>query len=150
MGERRVVAVDYPFGSRSAPGLEGYVVAKTPEAQWPLDLSRRSFLGWCASAALAPTRLRAAPFALLPSSNAGAENAFADYRLTPHYRAQPRLNEILRKTDPALDVFPTEKLHDEIETVLEKWRTALRQASARAIGDSLAPGFVASPLRSSD
>src|SRR5437763_3437553 len=99
MGERRVVvAVDYPLGPRSTPGLEGHVVAKTPEAPGPLDLSRRSFLGWCASAALVPTRLRAAPFALLPSSSAGADNAFADYRLTPHYRAQPRLAEILRKT----------------------------------------------------
>src|SRR5438552_2448656 len=126
------------------------VVAKRPEAPWPLDLSRRSFLGWCASAALVPTRLRAAPWALVPSSGAGAENAFADYRLTPHYRAQPRLNEILRKTDPALDVFPTEKLHDEIEAILDRWKTGLMHANPRALGDSLSSGFLASRLHSSD
>jgi tetratricopeptide (TPR) repeat protein len=81
-----------------------------------------------------------------PTGYGGA--APIDYRLTPHYRQTPPLEDILRHTQPGSDAFPTEKFAAELEALLEKWGTALRQSppDLRPLVDSISPEVVASAL----
>ena len=51
-----------------------------------------------------------------------------DYRLTPRYRTKSPLDEVLRKTEPKLDEFPTEKYAEEIEAILGEWRSAIEHS----------------------
>ena len=89
-----------------------------------------------------------------PSPTGEEEAGPPEYRLTPHYRAQPPLEEILQHTTPGSDAFPTEKYAEELEAILNRWGTGLRQSppDLRPIIDSLSPqvsssGFSPSALR---
>ncbi len=120
-------------------------------------MSRRAFLA--RSLCWAPGVLISAPllnhgFAAEWSSgaNARADADFADrqdFRITPHYRLRPPLDDILRKVEPGLDAFISEKYAEEIEAVLATWSAALLEspAGAATIGDSIMPDFEGSSLR---
>ncbi len=111
-------------------------------------VSRRDFLGWV-SATLVPVPLRGAPLALRPGSSPAA---VVDYRLTPHYRLKSPLEEVLRKVQPGLDAFLSEKYEDEIEAILKQWGGALRKSppDLEAVRKSLSPALSASSLESSE
>jgi tetratricopeptide (TPR) repeat protein len=72
-----------------------------------------------------------------------------NYRLTAHYRLRPPLDDVIRKVEPGLDAFVSEKYAEEIEGVLAKWTAGLLQSppSIEPIGDSIAPDFQGSSLR---
>jgi len=76
----------------------------------------------------------------------------AEYRLTPHYRAQPPLEDILQHTVPGSDAFPTEKYAEELEAVLDRWGAALRQSppDLRPLINSISPQVAASGLTPSE
>jgi tetratricopeptide (TPR) repeat protein/peroxiredoxin len=121
-------------------------------------VSRRDFLA--RSLHWAPGALLSAPlwkrgFAgggmLRADASPGADLAeLQSYRVTPHYRLRPPLDDVLRKVEPGLDAFITEKYAEEIEGVLAKWTAGLLQSPAgtEAIGDSIAPDFQGSSLHS--
>ncbi len=73
----------------------------------------------------------------------------ADYRLTPHYREQTPLDALLLNTQAGLDDFPTEKYAGQVEAILARWSSGLRQSpqNVREIESLLAPGFRASSRR---
>jgi len=75
-----------------------------------------------------------------------------EYRLTPHYRVQPPLEDILQHTVPGSDAFPTERYAAELETVLDRWGAALRQSppDLQPLIDSLSPQVAASGLTPSE
>ena len=121
--------------------------------------TRRDFLGvgTTASACLVAAPLRGLwvswagggpPLAVPDEANA------PEYRLTPHYRAEPPLEDILQHTVPGSDAFPTEKYAAELETILRRWGSGLRQSppDLRPLIDSISPqvsasGFTPSELR---
>jgi len=72
----------------------------------------------------------------------------AEYRLTPHYRAEPPLEDILRHTVPGSDAFPTEKYGAELEAILGRWGSGLGQSppDLRPLIDSLSPQVTANGL----
>ena len=72
----------------------------------------------------------------------------AEYRLTPHYRAEPPLEDILRHTVPGSDAFPTEKYGAELEAILGRWGSGLGQSPPhlRPLIDSLSPQVTANGL----
>ena len=76
----------------------------------------------------------------------------AEYRLTPHYRAQPPLEDILQHTVPGSDAFPTEKYAAELQAVLDRWGAALRQSppELRPVIDCLSPQVAASGITPSE
>jgi len=75
-----------------------------------------------------------------------------DDRITPHYRLKPPLEELLRKVEPGLDAFLTEKYAAQIESILLQWSSGLTQGAVgiEAIQNSLAQSFAASSLRPSE
>ena len=116
-------------------------------------LSRRDFVKWCsgAPALWLPASLCVAPLVLARQpAEAGptAPSLPPDYRLTPHYREGPPLDDVMRKAQPGPDVFPTEQYAEEIEAILARWGVALRQSSPdfQPLEGSLSPGLIASPL----
>ncbi|MGO9270943.1 MAG: FG-GAP-like repeat-containing protein [Terriglobia bacterium] len=123
----------------------------------PRGFTRREFLslGGTASACLIAAPLRGL---WLPSGSGArafpveAEANLAEYRLTPHYRVQPPLEDILKYTVPGSDAFPTEKYAAELEAVLDRWGAALRQSppDLRLMIDSLSPQVAASGLTPSE
>ncbi|HEX5482140.1 MAG TPA: FG-GAP-like repeat-containing protein [Terriglobia bacterium] len=121
---------------------------------WRLHLSRRQFLSWCGYALAAPVAAgfprRGVDRALLPEAPQPSHPQ-SDY-FVPHYRSTPPLDEILKKVDPAKDVFPTETLALEINKVLEKWRAALVEgnSSAGEIGRCFSPRFKGGSLRGAE
>ncbi len=82
-------------------------------------------------------------------SRSGTSLPPADYRLSAHYRVRSPLDEVIRKTQPGLDAFITEKYEDEVEGILAKWSAALRQSSPdfQVVKKYLSPDFMASTLR---
>jgi tetratricopeptide (TPR) repeat protein/peroxiredoxin len=133
--------------------IQAVTLSQDVTSRWFLPLSRRDFLSLCGStsALLIPAPLRGAPAAISTALNSPAAS-LADYRLTPHYRVQSPLEEVIRKTQPGLDAFPGEKDAAEVEAVLGEWGAALRQfpADFRPIEKSLSPALVASPLTPSE
>jgi tetratricopeptide (TPR) repeat protein len=73
------------------------------------------------------------------------------FQVEPHYRSERPLDEILRKVQPGLDAFVSEKYAREIEGVLDEWSAALRQSplSVEAIAKSLAASFSGTRLQPS-
>src|SRR5277367_4551728 len=67
----------------------------------------------------------------------------ASFHVHPHYRAQTALDATLLKVDAGLDDFLSEKLHDQIATILARWNMSLLQSPTQlqAIENALAPGF---------
>ncbi len=118
--------------------------------------SRRDFLGhfaW-ATAALAPAPLRG--LVLHGASPADhADNrapALPEYRLIPHYRQKPPLDDILRHTQAGLDAFPQESIAAELEAVLNQWRTGLKQTppDLRPLERSLSSRLSGAPFTPSE
>lgn len=115
-------------------------------------LSRRDFVKWCGAPALwLPTSFCVAPIVLgRQPAEAGpaAPSLPPDYRLTPHYREGPPLDDLMRKVQPGTDPFPTEKYAQEIEAILARWGVALRQfpPDFQPFERSLAVDLIASPL----
>jgi tetratricopeptide (TPR) repeat protein len=122
----------------------------------PIDMDRRDFFLRCcqvAPAALVPRSLwRATLLPQFMARNNDGELSSPDYRLTPHYRAHAQLDSVLPKIPTGNDIFVSEKYVDQIEAVLAKWTLSFKQSSGRlqALEDSLAPAFLASPVRPSD
>jgi hypothetical protein len=120
---------------------------------WSLILSRRGFLETFGklSAAIIPTGRHAAPLGGAQGNQPfpeGPDVSSVDFRLTPHYRIKSPLDEVIRKVQPGLDAFLTEKYAAEIEAVLKEWSAVLRQSPANlaAIEKSLSLMLEASPL----
>ena len=100
-----------------------------------------------ASASLLPAGLSAFSFPPRPVLEPGRgvpDAASPDYRLTPHYRAQPPLDDVLRMVEPGLDAFVSEKYAEQIEAILANWSAGLVEPrpSVIAIQDSLTLDFV--------
>src|SRR5438105_2819114 len=116
----------------------------------PANPGRRNFLVRCAQgagAALVPAALRGFPF--FPADAAGRAAALASdpqFYLHPHYRSKRPLEATLLKVDPTLDVFVTEKYHDQIAPILAEWSARLRQSpvDTLAIEKALSPDFLGS------
>src|SRR5215472_12223467 len=74
-----------------------------------------------------------------------------DYRLTPHYRTQPPLEDVLRMVEPGLDAFITEKYAEQIEAILANWSAGLERfpADFAPIEACLAASFMGSILQPS-
>jgi len=129
------------------------------EAKWPrpTGCSRRDFLArtlyWAPGALLsAPLWKRRFGSGQTSRADAGGGGYLADpqdYRVTPHYRLRPPLEDVIRKVEPSLDTFIGEKHAEEIEDVLAKWTAALLQSPAGvdAIGTSLSPDLEGSSLQ---
>lgn len=113
-------------------------------------ISRRSFLSWSgwAMPMLVAAKARLRPFAITNQFNQPSALR-ADYRLTPRYRAESPLDEVMRKTQTGLDAFTTEKYAEEIEGVLWEWSEALKQfpIDYRGIEKFLSPVLEASSLK---
>jgi Tfp pilus assembly protein PilF/peroxiredoxin len=119
--------------------------------------SRREFLTWCGgvSALWLPASYTAAP----PVGDHGpapqpkrATSTPPDYRFTPHYPQGMPLDDVMRKVDPELDVFPTETYAKEIDATLARWGEALRHSPPDfgQLESSLSPELVGSPLVASN
>lgn len=65
--------------------------------------------------------------------------------------SQDNLEGTLRKVNPDLDDFPTEKFHDRVAPLLAQWSARLLASprEVQAIANSLADGFLGSPLQPS-
>jgi len=132
-------------------------LGKQPKTCWRASLGRRDFLvrscQW-ASAAFVPAGLRALGFVptLAPRPARAIPQVAQDDRITPHYRLKPPLEELLRKVEPGLDAFLTEKYAAQIESILLQWSSGLTQGAVgiEAIQNSLAQSFAASSLRPSE
>ncbi|MDE3181501.1 MAG: VCBS repeat-containing protein, partial [Acidobacteriota bacterium] len=70
----------------------------------------------------------------------------------PHYRLLPALDEVLKKTDPRLDIYPTEVFAAEITQILNTWRDAMMMAppDLDPIQRSLAPAFTGSSFEAKE
>lgn len=112
--------------------------------------SRREFLRWCSgvSALWLPASFTTAPLVF----GDGPERQPQDHRLTPHYPQGVPLDDVMRKVRPELDVFPTEKYAEEIESILANWGEGLRQSSPnfQSLETSLSPQLTGSPLLASE
>jgi len=122
-----------------------------------LSISRRDFVRWCGMplAAGITRPLQADLLRLFPDrtgSGACSANSGAEYRLTPHYRAQSPLDEVIRHTQPGLDAYDTEKYAEEVAAVLAGWSSALCQdpPDARSIAKFLSIDLAATPLQSGE
>jgi len=76
---------------------------------------------------------------------ADAEIAGPNFRLKPHYRAKPPLDEVIRKVQPGLDAFVSEKYAEEIEGILKDWTAAFGRTprDLETIRKSLSPQLAA-------
>ena len=105
-----------------------------------------------ASASLLPAGLSAFGFPARAVSQPGSgtsEAASSDYRLTPHYRTQPPLEDVLRMVEPGLDAFITEKYAEQIEAILANWSAGLERfpADFAPMEACLSAGFMGSILQ---
>jgi len=116
-------------------------------------ISRRDFVRWCGLPLAGMTT--GAPAALLRAFPAKepfggcAEPVGAEYRLTPHYRAQSPFDEVIRQTEPGHDAYMSELYAEEVGAVLARWSVALQQ-NPRDVGPivaTLSPGLMATPLQ---
>ncbi len=116
-------------------------------------LSRRDFVRWWGAPLLAGLTTRLRPDILRVAAEqgppGGCSEAWASYRLTPHYRAQLPLDLVLSQTRPGHDVFTSEVYAEEVAAALAGWSAALCQnpPSFRPIIALLSPGLVATPLQ---
>jgi tetratricopeptide (TPR) repeat protein len=113
--------------------LPGGVALSQPEkTNDSVDLRRRNFLIRCCqgvSAALVPARLRGLTVPLIfDSKNSLSAEGESGFHLHPRYRAQIPLDATLLKTQAGLDVFVTEKYHDQIAAILADWSSSLLQS----------------------
>ena len=51
-----------------------------------------------------------------------------ELHLHPHYREQTPLDAALAQVEPGRDEFVTERYHDEVASILERWRAGLLQS----------------------
>jgi len=118
-------------------------------------LSRRDFLYWTCAPLFAPsaTRLRPDRLRAFPAQSppGGCPQAWAEYRLTPHYRAAFSLDKVLNQTHPGHDVFTSEVYAEEVAGVLDKWSESLRRDSTlpSPLVGLISPAIAASSLRPS-
>jgi tetratricopeptide (TPR) repeat protein len=116
-------------------------------------LSRRDFLRWCGAPILSgvPTLLRPDTVQATPEHGppGTCPAAWADFRLTPHYRAQSDLGNVLSQTRPGRDPFVSELYAEEVAEILARWSAALCRIppSLTPIVDVLSPDLAATPLR---
>jgi Flp pilus assembly protein TadD/peroxiredoxin len=116
-------------------------------------ISRRDFVRWCGVplAAGMTTRPRADLLRAFPEQPSGgcAEPWGAEYRLTPHYRAQSPLDEVIRQTQPGHDAYISELYAEEVGAVLAGWSSALRQnpPDLGLIVRTLSPDLRTTPLQ---
>lgn len=77
-----------------------------------------------------------------------AQFSTTEFRLEPHYRQQGPLDALLLKATAGLDDFASEKYHDMVAPILEKWRASLLRSprGLEAIEAALAADFVGSSL----
>src|SRR5208283_3110762 len=121
-------------------------------AHWA-SLSRRGFIRWCGAPLLAGMTTRLRPDMVRAAAEqgppGGCSEAWADFRLTPHYRAQFALDRVLSQTRPGHDVFTAEVYAEEVAAVLAGWSAALGRNPPffRPIIELLSPGLVATPLQ---
>lgn len=117
------------------------------------SLSRRDFVRWCGTPLLAgiatqfrPDTLRAGPD---QGPSGGCPEAWADYRLTPHYRTQSTLDKFLAQIHPGHDAYILELYAEEVATALANWSVALCQdpPTLSPIVESLSPALAATSLR---
>ena len=75
----------------------------------------------------------------------GSEESF----LRPHYRAERPLDETLRKVEPGLDEFITEKYAEQIERILVRWSAGLMQSppESKIIAGDLSSDFSGTSLK---
>ena len=73
------------------------------------------------------------------------------FHVEPHYRSARPLDVMLRKVQPGLDAFVSEKYACEIEAILAEWSASLRRSpvSVASIAKSLATSFYGTSLRRS-
>ena len=104
-------------------------------------MHRRRFLARCGQAAWAAFSL--SQFDYLAAAPPASAQAVPDFHFHPHYREKLPLESILRKVDPALDKFVSEKYHDKIAAILATWSSSLRQSpvALEPLRNSLAPNF---------
>src|SRR5271165_1136707 len=114
-------------------------------------LDRREFLvRFCqgAGATLIPTTLWGVSF---PSNQIAVSMPGGDagYQIHPHYRSRRPLDDLLKKVQPGLDQFVSEKYAGQIAAILAGWSASLRSAppGIQPIGQSLGEGLSAASLR---
>ena len=118
------------------------------------SLDRRDFLiksfEW-ASAAFFPAALGFLPRLAIQPGYGSSLVVPPDYRLTPHYRTQPPLEDVLRMVEPGFDAFITEKYAQQIEAILADWSAGLERfpADFAPIEACLSAGFAGSVLQPS-
>jgi len=118
------------------------------------SLDRRDFLiksfEW-ASGAFLPAALGFLPRLAIQPGYGSSLVVPPDYRLTPHYRAQPPLEDVLRMVEPGFDAFITEKYAEQIEAILADWSAGLERfpADFAPIEACLSAGFAGSVLQPS-
>ena len=83
-----------------------------------------------------------------PSGGCG-ERWGAEYRLTPHYRAQSPFDELIRQTEPGRDAYISELYAEEVSAVLAGWSMALQRnpPDVDSIVRTLSPELTATPLQ---
>ncbi len=83
-----------------------------------------------------------------PSGGCG-ERWGAEYRLTPHYRAQSPFDEVIRQTEPGHDAYISELYAEEVSAVLAGWSKALQRnpPDVDSIVRTLSPELTATPLQ---
>jgi len=118
-------------------------------------LSRRDFLCWTGAPLLAPAAMRLCPDRPRASPEqsppGGCTQIWAEYRLTPHYRAAFSLDKVIQQTHPGHDAFPSEVYAEEVAEVLARWSESLRRnpASPSPLVELISPAIAASSLRPS-
>ncbi|MGO9271344.1 MAG: FG-GAP-like repeat-containing protein [Terriglobia bacterium] len=116
-------------------------------------LSRRDFVRWCGVplATGMTARLRADLLRAFPEQGppGGCPEVWADYRLSPHYRAQSALDTVLSQTHPGHDAYISEVYAEEVAAALARWSAALCQVprSLKPIVELLSSELAATSLR---
>ncbi|UWZ86592.1 FG-GAP-like repeat-containing protein [Occallatibacter riparius] len=111
-------------------------------------VSRRAVLKGLSLASFA---LKAAPilgFELGEGVERAGELSLADVHLSPHYPSQSPLTDIFRLVPPGSDDYPLEKAAVEIEALLDRWGTTLKNSpqSTAALSDLLEPELDATDI----
>ncbi|HXJ94073.1 MAG TPA: FG-GAP-like repeat-containing protein [Terriglobia bacterium] len=116
-------------------------------------LSRRDFVRWCGLPLAVRMTTRLGADALPRSPQKGPPGVrpevCAYYRLSPHYRTQSPLDEILGQTHPGHDGYISEVYAEEVASALARWSAALCQipVSLDPIVEVLSPALAANSIR---
>jgi tetratricopeptide (TPR) repeat protein/peroxiredoxin len=137
--------------------IRGYIGLSRPRKPHSLThLARRDFLlRFCqgAGATLVPGGWWRFAFPTWQSPETSVPEDLGGHllRIVPHYRRARPLDETLRKVQPGLDEFLSEKYASEIEAILAEWSMSLRGSplSIEALAKSLAPGCFGTSLQPS-